>query len=191
MTAGALDTDFTRHFRTVMGNFCSGITVISAMEDGVPVGFTCQSFFSVSLDPPLVAFSAAKTSTTFPRIRASATCCVNVLSAEQEPVSRSFARSGGDKWAGIAWHPSAHTRDPIVDGALAWVECSIRAEFDAGDHVIVLCDVLDVGCEARETGPLLYFRGRYGVLAESRPAESGRPVRSRRRPHGGELPRTP
>lgn len=166
MTTGTVDTGFARHFRTVMGNFCSGITVISAMENDTPIGFTCQSFFSVSIDPPLVAFSVAKTSSTFPLVRTATTCCVNVLSADQEPVSRSFARSGCDKWAGIAWHHSPNTGDPIVDGALAWIECGIETEFDSGDHVIVLCNVLDIGYEPRETGPLLYFRGQYAVLSE-------------------------
>jgi flavin reductase (DIM6/NTAB) family NADH-FMN oxidoreductase RutF len=164
VTLDTVDIDFDRRFRDVMGNFCTGLTVIASTQDGAPIGFTCQSFFSVSIEPPLVAFSVAKTSSTFPLIRTVTTCCVNVLSADQEPVSRSFSRSGSDKWAGVGWHRAPRTGNPVVDGVLVWIECEIEAEFDSGDHVIVLCKVLDLGHES-QAGPLLFFRSQYRLLS--------------------------
>ena len=86
----------------VLGHFATGVTVITALEEGVPVGFTCQSFASLSLDPPLVA-AAAKTSTSWPKMAAAGSFCINILEEHQEPLSRAFAESGADKFAGVAW----------------------------------------------------------------------------------------
>ncbi|MCU1478031.1 MAG: flavin reductase oxidoreductase [Subtercola sp.] len=158
------DVDFARTFRNVLGHYSSGITVITSIHEGHPVGFTCQSFFSVSIEPALVAFSVSKTSSTYPLIRNAKSCTINVLSADQSAVSQSFARSGSDKWAGIVWQPGAETATPRIDGVLAWLECEIDAEIDAGDHVVVLCRVLDLDNHP-DASPLLYFRGRYAQLA--------------------------
>lgn len=156
--------DAGRRFRTVLGNYASGLTIITSIHDGAPVGFTCQSFFSVSIDPALVAFSVAKTSSTFPLIRDARSCTINVLAASQRATSQQFARSGTDKWSGIGWSRGSETGTPRIDGGLAWLECEIETEIDAGDHVVVLCKVLDLGYDA-EAEPLLFFRGAYGDLA--------------------------
>ncbi|RSS75497.1 flavin reductase, partial [Streptomyces sp. WAC06614] len=98
-------------FRSVLGHFASGVTVITApaTEDGPdagPAGFACQSFASLSLDPPLVTFMVARTSTTWPRIARAGVFCVNVLGAEQGALCRAFAMSGTDKFAGVPHTPS-------------------------------------------------------------------------------------
>lgn len=157
-------TEFsTSELRAVMGNFVSGIVVVSAMSPEGPVGFTCQSFSSLSLDPPLIAFSPARTSTTWPQIRGLGSFCVNVLAAEQESLSNTFAKSGTDKFADVQWR-SATTGAPMLAGSLAWVVCELWAEYDGGDHTVVVGRVLEM--DAAEGGSALTFhRGRYGVTA--------------------------
>jgi flavin reductase (DIM6/NTAB) family NADH-FMN oxidoreductase RutF len=148
-------------FRDVLGNFATGVTIVTATIDGEQVGMSANSFTSVSLDPPLVAFCAAHTSTTYPRIREAGHFCVNVLAEEQADVARLFSLRGVDRFQAISWRPSP-TGAAIIDGALAWVDCEIHAEHDAGDHVIVVGRV--VACEAfAMRHPLLFFRGGFGV----------------------------
>ena len=130
-----------RHFRTVLGHFCSGITVLTALVDGAPVGMTCQSFFSVSINPPLVTFCVGRGSTTYPVLRTADGLVVNVLHDTQQHLSNAFARSGTDKWAGVAWTPGDTTGHPVLDGALATLECTVESETDAGDHILVVARV--------------------------------------------------
>jgi flavin reductase (DIM6/NTAB) family NADH-FMN oxidoreductase RutF len=149
-------------FRDVLGRFATGITVVTAMEDGLPVGFTCQSFTSLSLDPALVALAPAKSSTSWPRIAKAGAFCVNILSEAQEDLCRSFAVSGGDKFAGVDWRRgSAGT--PVLGGSLAWIECHLEIIHDAGDHELVVGRVLDLGIG--EGGPLLFYRSAFCALA--------------------------
>lgn len=151
-------------FRSAVGQYASGITVITAGGDAGPLGFTCQSFYSVSVDPPLVSFSVMKTSTTYPRIRDTGKFAVNILSLEQEAVSSQFARKGTDKWVNVQWTPSEEG-NPVLDGTLAWLDCRIWAEHDAGDHIIVLGQVLELGAtDEHLPEPLLYFEGQYRAL---------------------------
>lgn len=98
----------------------------------------------MSLDPPLVSFSVMKASTTYPRIRDAGRFAVNILSREQESVSNQFARKGTDKWANVRWTQS-EGGNPVLDGTLAWLDCSIWAEYDAGDHLIILGRVHELG----------------------------------------------
>ena len=155
-------------FRDAVGHYASGITVITGHDQDGPIGFTCQSFYSVSVDPPLVSFSVMKTSTTYPRIRATGAFAVNILARGQRPVSDQFARRGTDKWAGIEWGVSEQG-NPLLRGSLAWLDCTIWAEHDAGDHLIVVGRVAELGTSSvEEPAPLLYFQGRYEVLDPSR-----------------------
>ncbi|HEX6236270.1 MAG TPA: flavin reductase family protein [Acidimicrobiales bacterium] len=154
------DIDSAR-FRQVLGHFPTGVTVVSAAVDGDPVGLCVGSFFSVSLEPPLVAFSAAKSSTSYPRIEASGRFCVNVLAEDQEEIGRVFAGKGPDKFAGIGWRPGPVTSAPVLDDVLAWIECRIDAVHEAGDHWIVVGRVLDLQV-GHEGGPLVFFRGGFG-----------------------------
>lgn len=153
--------DLSAHaMRQVLGHFCSGITVITANAgDGRPVGFTCQSFSSLSLDPPLVSFSPARTSTTWPQIRAGGSFAINVLGADNDGLSRQFARSGTDKFSGVRWAPGTFGA-PILEGAVAWAECRVWAEYDGGDHTIVAARVLGLHGDHTKDA-LLYYRGAY------------------------------
>ncbi|WP_030775343.1 flavin reductase family protein [Streptomyces sp. NRRL F-2664] len=154
-------------FRAVLGNFASGVTVVTAPpgadEDG-PAGFACQSFASLSLDPPLVTFMVARTSTTWPRIARAGVFCVNILGAEQGELCRSFAVSGADKFAGVAHRPAPVTGSPQLDAVPAWIDCRIHAVHTGGDHLIVVGRVLAMGA-AGEGDPLLFHKGRFGRLA--------------------------
>lgn len=150
-------------FRTVLGHFCSGITVVTAVDEGQPVGLTCQSFASVSLEPPLVLFVAAKGSLSWPHIRRAGHFCVNVLADDQEHLGRRFAIKGADKFAGVGWRPGA-VGAPLLDGCLAFIECGVEAVHEAGDHDIVVGRVLDLGVSG-QGNPLLFYRGGYGRFA--------------------------
>lgn len=161
--------------KSALAGFCTGVAVVTALdpEGGRPVGMAVQSFSSVSLDPPLVCFCPAHTSTTWPRIRAAGRFAVNVLAADQEELCRRFAVTGGDKFAGTAWRPGGAGGAPLLDGALATVECTLDAVLDGGDHAIALGRVEALTAH-RDTGPLLYFRRTYGRLpsAESTAARA-------------------
>lgn len=151
--------------RGVLGHFVSGIVVITAVGPDGPLGFTCQSFASLSLEPPLISFAPARTSTTWPRIRAVGAFCVNVLAEGHENVSAGFARSGTDKFAGVRWEP-APSGAPVLDGVSAWIDCTLYDEHDGGDHTIAVGRVLDLGADASRP-PLLYYRGRYGRTSDA------------------------
>ena len=146
-------------FREVLGHFATGITIVTALEDGEPVGFTCQSFAALSLDPPMVILAPSRSSTSWPRIREAGAFCVNILEEHQEALSRTFAVSGGDKFDGIGWKPGL-TGAPVLEGSLAMVECRLGEIFDGGDHELVtgLVVAMDVG----EGGPLLFYRSGFG-----------------------------
>ncbi|GAA0999849.1 flavin reductase family protein [Acrocarpospora macrocephala] len=152
----------THTFRNVLGLFCSGLTIVTAETADGPVGFTCQSFFSVSLDPPLVAFSAAKTSTSYARIRHADSFCINILRDGQEALCQTFARSGTDKWAQVSWRPGP-AGTPVIDGVLAWIECRTQAEYEAGDHYLTLGRVVALAGQPDKC-PLLYYRGSYAQI---------------------------
>ncbi|MEU6309991.1 flavin reductase family protein [Streptomyces sp. NPDC047014] len=153
-------------FRAVLGNFASGVTVITAPPgpgEEAPAGFACQSFASLSLDPPLVTFMVARTSTTWPRIARAGVFCVNILGAEQGALCRSFAVSGADKFAGVAHAPAPVTGSPRLDSVPAWIDCRIHAVHTGGDHLIVVGRVVAMGA-AGEGSPLLFHKGRFGRL---------------------------
>ena len=146
-------------FRRVLGNFATGVTVITA-PGTPPAGFACQSFSSLSLDPPLVAFMVGRTSGTWPRIARAGVFCVNVLSAEQGELCRAFAVSGADKFAGVRHDPSPFSGSPRLADTLAWIDCTIHAVHTGGDHLIVVGRVDALGTGEGE-GPLLFHMGRF------------------------------
>ncbi|MCU1453311.1 MAG: flavin reductase domain protein FMN-binding protein [Acidimicrobiales bacterium] len=150
-------------FRQVLGHFATGVSVITAMDGDTPVGLAIGSFFSISLDPPLVGFCAAKSSTSWPRIRAVGAFSVNVLAEDQEDICRVFASKEPDKFSGAPWSPSAHGQ-PLLAGVLASIDCDLEVVHDAGDHEIVVGAVRDLRVK-REGGPLIFFRGGYANLA--------------------------
>jgi 3-hydroxy-9,10-secoandrosta-1,3,5(10)-triene-9,17-dione monooxygenase reductase component len=151
-----------RHFRDVLGRFASGVTVVTTVSDDEPVGMTCQSFSSVSLDPPLVLFVPAKTSRVWPLVQRSGRFCVNFLAAEQAELSNRMAGRDVDRFAGVAWHPSEVSGSPVLEGTLAHIDCSVHAVHEAGDHWVVIGRVLDLQV-SRSGGedPLIFYRGQY------------------------------
>lgn len=157
----------SRDMRTVLGSFASGVTVVTAIDDAEPLGFTCQSFASLSLDPPLVALCPALTSATWPRIREIGRFCVNVLAEDQEALSGRFAHSGTGKYDGLRWSP-APSGAPVLDGAAAWVDCTLWAEYDGGDHTVVIGKVRDLSTRP-DHPPLLFYRGAYRHLRPELP----------------------
>jgi 3-hydroxy-9,10-secoandrosta-1,3,5(10)-triene-9,17-dione monooxygenase reductase component len=155
-------------FRRVLGTFCTGVTVVTGHDGGAPVGFACQAFAALSLEPPLVLFCPGRHSLSWPVIERAGTFCVNVLAEEQRGVGAVFGRSGVDKFAGVRWSP-APSGAPVLDGALAWIDCEVHDVHEAGDHFVVIGRVRTLG-EPCADRPLLFFRGSYTSTREPRPA---------------------
>lgn len=153
-----------RAFRTVLGQFCTGITIITTVHDEVPIGFACQSFAALSLDPPLVLFCPTKVSRSWKAIEASGRFCVNVLTEKQQHVSARFGSKEPDKFAGIDWHPS-ELGSPAIDGSLAHIDCTVASVYDGGDHFVVVGAVKSLaspsGAPKITQRPLLFYRGDY------------------------------
>ncbi|WP_259670466.1 flavin reductase family protein [Streptomyces sp. ID38640] len=151
-------------FRSVLGHFASGVTVITAPGEPGPAGFACQSFASLSLDPPLVTFMVARTSTTWPRIARAGVFCVNILGTGQGDLCRGFAVSGGDKFAGVPYKAAPATGSPRLADVAAWIDCTVQAVHTGGDHLIVVGRVEALGTDpaAAANGPLLFHRGAFG-----------------------------
>jgi flavin reductase (DIM6/NTAB) family NADH-FMN oxidoreductase RutF len=155
-----------RVFRDTLGCYASGVAIISGIDEQGPTGFTCQSFYSVSLEPPLVSFSVMTTSSTYPRVRKTGRFVVNVLAHGQHEVSNQFARKGTDKCAGIRWTSTA-AGNPVIVGTLMWLDCEIWKEIEAGDHHIVIGHVIEMSpAEWHKGEPLLFFQGKYRRLRE-------------------------
>lgn len=150
--------------RRAFGNFPTGVTVVTAAPDGEPLGMTVGSFFSVSLDPPLVGLCADKTSSSWPRIAPANCFAVNFLAADQADVSSRFASRDDEKFAGVVWRPSDHTGSPLLADCIGWVDCVTEQTVESGDHWIVIGRVVGIDV-VRETDPLVFFRGGYGSFA--------------------------
>jgi len=147
-------------YRQVLGHFPTGVTVITAISDGAPVGMAVGSFASLSLEPPQVLFCAGQSSTSWPKIREVGHFCVNILSETQEDVCRVFASKAPDKFAEIGWKRTG-TGSPLIEGVLAYIDCSIAQVVESGDHDVVVGAVHELEV-LHEGGPLLFFRGGYG-----------------------------
>lgn len=186
----AIEKDF---FRQVMGHFATGVTIVTTEHEGTLAGLTVNAFCSVSLHPPLVLVCVDLTSNTLPLIRESGRYAVNILTAEQEELSRCFATSSQERYeffCNADYHVAA-TGAPILDGALAFVDTHVVAEYPGGDHVIFLGQVDAIGMAGRvlyandadrahatlieqdlpalgyeeEEKPLAYYRGAYRHIA--------------------------
>jgi 3-hydroxy-9,10-secoandrosta-1,3,5(10)-triene-9,17-dione monooxygenase reductase component len=148
---------YEQHFRNVIGHFATGVAVVTALDGGEPVGLTIQSFCSLSLDPPQILLCPALSSTSWPRVARAGRLCVNLLADGQEAIARQFAHSGADKYAGISWSPAVETGSPMLDGALAWIDCRVETIFPGGDHLVVICTVLDLAART-DLEPLIFFK---------------------------------
>jgi 3-hydroxy-9,10-secoandrosta-1,3,5(10)-triene-9,17-dione monooxygenase reductase component len=150
-------------FRQVLGHFATGVTVITGLAGDEPVGFACQAFAALSLEPPLVLFCPAKTSSTWPRLATSGRFCANILAAEQRDVARRFGVSGPDKFAGLGWSADPDGL-PILAGVLTWASCAVEIVHSEGDHYVVVARITRLGdCIAGD--PLLFYRGRFTLSA--------------------------
>ena len=160
-----MDTHAALHptdLRRVFGAFPTGVTAIAAFVDGAPVGLAASTFTSVSFDPPLASVCIAKTSTTWPVLRRAERLGVSVLSAGQEHLGRQLSSRTGDRFTGATWRAS-NSGEILLDGACAWLDCSIERELPAGDHDIVLLRIHDLHAE-RGAEPLVFHQSTFGRL---------------------------
>jgi flavin reductase (DIM6/NTAB) family NADH-FMN oxidoreductase RutF len=148
--------------RRVFGAFPSGVTAIAAVVDGQPTGLAASSFTSVSLDPPLVSVCLAHSSTTWPLLRRARRLGVSVLSNEQESAGRQLSATGADRFAELDWRATGDGA-VLLDGAAAWLDCTIEASYPAGDHDIVLLRVHDLDAD-HAVSPLVFHASRFRRL---------------------------
>jgi len=163
-----------RDFRNALGTFGTGVTIVTAMAaDGKPYGVTCNSFASVSLNPPLVLWSLGMLSQGLPIFQDASHFTVNVLGASQQALAQQFARSSDDKFAGVKWKPGLGNA-PIIAGCVAQVQCRAANRYYGGDHIIFLGAVEAYSYNGQE--PLMLARGSFGRFvpgdAEQRGANS-------------------
>lgn len=150
--------------RRVMGHFATGVTVITTLaKDGKLHGLTANAVSSLSLDPPLLIICVDKKAESYSCFEDSKVFTVNILADDQEDLSRRFAVSGGEKFEGVAYRRGANGA-PILQGALAHLECKLYAAYDGGDHTIYLGQIDEA--ETREGKPLLFFRGGYREIGD-------------------------
>lgn len=151
-----------RLFRDILGQFTTGVVLVTAQTPKGPVGLSVNSFTSVALEPPLVAWCAAVTSTTWPSIRAAGGFAVTILGGQHERLCRVFSRKGADRFAGGTW---THTRTghPILTDGLGWLDCRIMTVYRAGDHDLVIAEAIG-GEVAGKGDPLIFHAGRLTVL---------------------------
>lgn len=160
-----------RSLRRAFGAYLTGVTVVTALApDGTPVGFTANSFTSVSLDPPLVLVCPSRGLSSFPVFEAAASFAVNILAEGQETVSNIFAGGKGDRFAQVNWSADAQGC-PLIDGAVATFSCAAHDRIDAGDHIILVGRV--IGFTTAEARGLGYGAGEYFSLGLERRAETG------------------
>ena len=160
-------------FRHVLGHYPTGVAVITAQTASGPNGMAMNSFTSLSLQPPLVLFCPAESSRTWPLLRQAGAIAINVLSAGQEAVSRAFATRDVDRFAGLAWSLGSNGA-PLLDDALGWLECTVQAEYPAGDHLVVIAAIDQMGVHHQIADPLVFFKGSYyaGITAAMKADES-------------------
>jgi flavin reductase (DIM6/NTAB) family NADH-FMN oxidoreductase RutF len=150
----------TQEFRTALGMFATGVTIVTARTpDGEVIGLTANSFNSVSLDPPLVLWSLAQVAASLPAFRAGSHYAINVLAADQKTLAEKFSLRGADRWTGVKFSDGMGGA-PLLEGAAATFECFNRSRYEEGDHVIFVGEV--ERCSWRSgVSPLLFHGGRF------------------------------
>lgn len=166
-------------FRRVMGHFVTGVTVVTALDGDRPFGITVNALSSVSLEPPLVVIALDRRRFLTPIVRAAGRYGVNILSEDQQALSDCFAGApvepGREAFCGAAWHPGM-TGVPLLDGAIATLECTVMESFSAGDHDLFIGRVEALENETHHPMPLLYYRRRYLRIERSVTADvEGKP----------------
>ena len=155
----------TGQLRSALGSFVTGVTVVTTRDaSGEPVGLTVNSFNTVSLSPPLVLWSLSLHAASFNAFSSAKHFLVNILAADQIPVSQNFARTGGDKFASVAWRNSLCDM-PLLEGTAASLTCRSVHTFPGGDHLIFLGEIISF--EKRDRAPLAYANGKYAELRDS------------------------
>jgi flavin reductase (DIM6/NTAB) family NADH-FMN oxidoreductase RutF len=155
-----------RQFRDALAQFATGVTVIAVRRaDGRYVGFTANSFNSVSLEPPLVLWSLNRRSETLPAFEAAQRYAINVLAHDQVELARRFSRPHADRFEGVAYRLGVADA-PLIEGCIAWFECRHHARHRTGDHVLFVGEVET--CERRGGSGLVFHHGRYGATSPAR-----------------------
>jgi flavin reductase (DIM6/NTAB) family NADH-FMN oxidoreductase RutF len=177
-TASAIESAV---FRKVMGHFVTGVTVVTALDKDRPFGITVNALSSVSLEPPLVMVALDRRRFLTPIVRAAGRYAVNILSEDQQALSDCFAGApvspGRDRFCGAAWHPGTLGL-PLLDGAIATLECSVVETFSAGDHDLFIGRVETLASDPLHAMPLLYYRRRYLRIEHAATADvEGKPER--------------
>ncbi len=152
------------HFRQALGQFATGVTVISTrLADGSFRGLTASSFNSVSLAPPLVLWSLGSAANSLPIFSGNSHYVINVLSAEQAHLAKLFSTRGHDPW-GVVPYQLSRTGQPILQGAAAWFECHNRSRYPEGDHVIFVGEVEECQIAEPAVAPLIFHNAQFRAL---------------------------
>jgi flavin reductase (DIM6/NTAB) family NADH-FMN oxidoreductase RutF len=156
-----------REFRDALGLFPTGVAIVTTVDAaGQPAGITVNSFTSVSLEPPLILVSVARTSRNFDLFNVVSHFAVNLLRDEQRAISSAFASPTADRFGSVRHRPG-HGNAPLIEAHLVAFECETYARYDGGDHVLLLGKVLNLSADLNlPPKPLLYFRGQYRELSE-------------------------
>ena len=153
-------------YKKAVGSFVTGITVVTAVSGEGPVGFTCQSFTSLSLDPPTILISVAQTSRTFSTIALHKKFCVNILAAGSARLARDFAfMDPSIRFSAHSWISSA-AGNPILGAAMSWLDCELIQSVEVEDHLIAIGRVISVGLSNDNVEPLTYFKGLFGEFVQ-------------------------
>lgn len=155
----------TREFRDSLGLFATGVAIATASDGETRVGITINSFASVSLEPPLVLFSASRNLNSISVFERAEGFAINVLKQEQAHLSSRFARSGENKWADVAATPGRHG-GVLIPSSLASFDCKLYSRCDGGDHIVFIGEVTNI-LTAGEDAPLIYFSSKYRELASA------------------------
>jgi 3-hydroxy-9,10-secoandrosta-1,3,5(10)-triene-9,17-dione monooxygenase reductase component len=151
------------NFRKTLGRLPTGVVIVTGGDPEQPSGLVVGSFMSVSLEPPLVCVCPAKTSTSWPAIEESGIFCANVLHSDQEALARTFSKSGIDKFVDVNWAPAPATGAPLLEGVSAWIDCKVDRVIEAGDHWLVLGEVLALSVHP-DNGALAFLGGTFHQL---------------------------
>jgi flavin reductase (DIM6/NTAB) family NADH-FMN oxidoreductase RutF len=165
-----------RAFRRALGEFATGVAVVTARGKGQElIGMTMSSFNSVSVDPPLVLFCVDRKARSLPAMLEARGFAINVLARDQEGISNQFARALTDKWNQIETSVG-HAEAPLISGALAHFECAPFGDYNGGDHVIFVVRVVRHTTRDEAAAPLIFFRGRYRDLVDETEREPTWPL---------------
>ncbi|NHC45793.1 flavin reductase family protein [Motilibacter aurantiacus] len=160
--------------RSALRRHAASVVVVTVMDGESPAGLTVSSFTAVSLQPPLVSFCIANSSSSFGAVEAADTFAVSLLGSAQADIATRFATRGVDRFAQTPWELDEHGH-PVISGALAWLTCATETQIPLGDHLLVLGRVLDVR-PGRTGRPLVHHEGRFAAPTPIAPHRAGRPA---------------